>query len=64
MAVERDGYPIMLHTHLTNDVARYLLQNGKVPGLEGAQIVKSEVKAGRSRFDFLLREGTGISSWK
>jgi sugar fermentation stimulation protein A len=58
VAVERDGHPIMLHTHLTNEVARFLLQNGKVPGLERAQIVKSEVKVGRSRFDFLLREGS------
>ena len=56
VAVERDGHPIMLHTHLTNEVARFLLQNGKVPGLERARIVKSEVKAGRSRFDFLLQE--------
>ena len=56
-AVERDGHPIMLHTHLTNEVARYLLQSGKVQGLERAEIVRSEVKAGRSRFDFLLREG-------
>ncbi len=58
VAVERDGYPIMLHTHLTNEVARYLLENGKIPGLEGAQVVRAEVKMGRSRFDFLLREGT------
>jgi sugar fermentation stimulation protein A len=58
VAVERDGYPIMLHTHLNNEVARYLLKNGKIPGLKGAQVVRSEVKVGRSRFDFFLREGT------
>jgi sugar fermentation stimulation protein A len=58
VAVERDGYPLMLHTHLTNEAARFLLQNRKVPELEGAQIVRSEVKVGRSRLDFLLREGT------
>ena len=56
VAVERDGYPIMLHTHRTNEVARYLLQHGKVPGLEKAEIVKPEVRVGRSRFDFLLEE--------
>jgi sugar fermentation stimulation protein A len=56
VAVERDGYPIMLHTHRTNDVARYLLQHGKVPGLEGVKIVKPEVRVGRSRFDFLLND--------
>jgi sugar fermentation stimulation protein A len=47
----------MLHTHLTNEVAYYLLQKGRIPGLEKARIVKSEIRLGRSRFDFLLREG-------
>ena len=56
VAVERDGVPIMLHTHLTNKVARYLLQRGKIRGLERARIVRPEVKAGRSRFDFLLQD--------
>jgi sugar fermentation stimulation protein A len=57
VAVDRDGQPIMLHTHLTNEVARYLLQERKVPGLENARIVRSEIRVGRSRFDFLLEEG-------
>lgn len=57
VAVERESYPVMLHTHRTNDVARYLLQESKVPGLEKAEIVRSEVQVGQSRFDFLLREG-------
>ena len=57
VAVEREGQPIMLHTHRTNEVARYLLQHGKVPGLERVKIVKPEVRVGRSRFDFLLKEG-------
>lgn len=57
VAVERDGYPIMLHTHQTNEVARYLLQERKIPGLEKAEIVRSEVRVGRSRFDFLLEDG-------
>jgi len=56
VGVDRDGQPIMLHTLRTNEVARYLLQHGKVPGLEKAKIVKSEVRIGRSRFDFLLEE--------
>jgi sugar fermentation stimulation protein A len=46
----------MLHTHLTNEVARYLLQKRKVPRLESARIVKSEIQVGESRFDFLLEE--------
>lgn len=57
VAVEREGHPIMLHTHRTNEVARYLLQKRKIPGLENAKIVKSEIQAGRSRFDFLLTDG-------
>jgi sugar fermentation stimulation protein A len=57
VAVEREGQPLMLHTHRTNEVARYLLQRGKVPGLKRVKIMKPEVRVGRSRFDFLLEEG-------
>ena len=56
VAVDRDGHPIMLHTRRTNEVARHLLQRRKIPGLENTRIVKSEIRVGRSRFDFLLRE--------
>ncbi len=56
VAVDREGQPIMLHTHLANEVARYLLQKRRIPGLEKATIVRSEVQVGRSRFDFLLAE--------
>ena len=56
VAVDREGRPIMLHTHLTNEVARYLLQKRRVPGLESARIAKAEIQVGRSRFDFLLEE--------
>lgn len=54
LAVERGGRPIFLHTHETNTVARYLLENSLIPPLRGSSIVKAEVAAGRSRFDFLL----------
>ena len=57
VAVERDGYPIILHTHKTNDMARYLIDAGLVPGLEEARVVAAEVTVGRSRFDFLLKQG-------
>lgn len=56
VAVNREGHPIMLHTHRTNDVFRYLLQEKKIPGLEEARILRSEVRMGHSRFDFLLEE--------
>ena len=57
VAVERDGIPVMLHTHRTNDVVHYLLKRGLVPGLEGVRVVKREVTHGKSRFDFLLAKG-------
>jgi sugar fermentation stimulation protein A len=57
VAVDREGQPILLHTHRTNEVARYLLQERKIPELENARIVRPEVRVGRSRFDFLLEEG-------
>ncbi len=54
VAVEREGHPIVLHTHRTNDVARHLIELDLVPGLKGARVTRAEVKVGRSRFDFLL----------
>jgi sugar fermentation stimulation protein A len=54
LAVERDGEPIFLHTHLTNRVARFLLENKRIPGLEGTEVARAEVPVGNSRFDFLL----------
>lgn len=56
LAVERNGYPIFLHTHLTNQVARYLIEGKLIPSLDGARVIREEVLHGRSRFDFLLRE--------
>lgn len=61
VAVERDGIPIMLHTHVNNLVAQQLIEEGRIPGLEGATIIRPEVTIGRSRFDFLLnRDGEEI----
>jgi sugar fermentation stimulation protein A len=58
LAVERDGHTIFLHTHATNRVARYLLENDLIPPLRGSRIVRTEVAVGKSRFDFLLeRDG-------
>jgi len=61
VAVERGGHLIMLHTHRTNDVARHLIEQDRVPGLEGARVARAECKVGRSRFDFLLsHDGTDV----
>jgi sugar fermentation stimulation protein A len=57
VAVEKEGYPVMVHTHRTNDLAEELLKKDLIPGLEGAEVSKREVKEGRSRFDFFLKKG-------
>ena len=57
IAVERDGLPIMLHTHANNLVARHLVEQNRVSGLEGAVVLKAEHAIGHSRFDFLLQQG-------
>ncbi len=41
IAVEREGVPVMLHTHRTNQV-RYLIENGFIQNLRGAEIIKAE----------------------
>ncbi|MDY6838770.1 MAG: DNA/RNA nuclease SfsA [Thermodesulfobacteriota bacterium] len=56
LAVEREGCPIFLHTHATNEVAGRLLEKQLIPPLKGTRVVQAEVPVGRSRFDFLLRE--------
>lgn len=60
VAVERDGAPVLLHTHSNNRVARHLIEQGRLPGLEGAEVVRPEVRVGQNRFDFLLRDGHGL----
>jgi sugar fermentation stimulation protein A len=56
VAVERDGLPIMLHTHVNNLVARQLIEQGRITDLENSSVIKPEVTIGNSRFDFLLSQ--------
>src|SRR5512143_3350909 len=56
VAVERDGSPILLHTHQNNFVARHLIERNRLPGLDGAVVVKAEHTIGNSRCDFFLRK--------
>ena len=56
LAVQRKGIPILIHTNITNQVARYLIEMKCVPSLEGAEVIKEEISHGKSRFDFLLRK--------
>ena len=54
LAVERDGSPICLDTHITPRVTGYLIERGLVPRLKGARVVRYEVASGHSRFDILI----------
>lgn len=54
MALEKDGEPVLLHTHLTNTVVETLLRKKLVPGFEQATVIRREIAIGKSRFDFLL----------
>jgi sugar fermentation stimulation protein A len=56
LAAQRQGFPVFLHTHLTNHVARFLIEKGLIPELKGAEVVRTEVPAGKSRLDLLLRQ--------
>ncbi|MCD6152775.1 MAG: DNA/RNA nuclease SfsA [Syntrophobacterales bacterium] len=55
VAVERKDRPVLLHTQLANTVVKWLLEDHRIPGLEDAEILKSEAVVGHSRFDFLLQ---------
>ncbi|MFQ5789761.1 MAG: DNA/RNA nuclease SfsA [Acidobacteriota bacterium] len=58
LAVEREGEPVFLETHLTNRVVRFLIEKRRIPPLADARVIRSEVPVGRSRFDFLIeRDG-------
>lgn len=57
IAIEREGYPVFINTHLTNHFVEFLIQNDLIPGLEGARVQKREYPWGKSRFDFLLKKG-------
>lgn len=52
------GKTIMLDTHVNNSVANYLLKNHMIPSLAQYDVVRREVSYGKSRFDFLLTNGS------
>jgi sugar fermentation stimulation protein A len=53
-AVEKNGYPVLLHTHYTNTVAEELIINHLIPGLEKFRIKEKESRYANHRFDLLL----------
>ena len=57
VAVEREGIPIFLHTHRTNEVAEHLIDHGKIPGWKGARVIGREIRIGHSRFDLWWNSG-------
>jgi sugar fermentation stimulation protein A len=59
VGVERDGLPVMLHTHLTNIAVGRLLEERLIPGFEDTTVVRKEITVGHSRFDYLLKDGGG-----
>lgn len=56
---ERDGEVVPLDTTHANDVAEWLVNQGKIPGWENCHVVRREVTMGDSRFDLLLSNGSG-----
>jgi sugar fermentation stimulation protein A len=59
LAVEQEGTPILLHTHLTNDVVARLLTAGRLSGFEKASLIRREVAVEGNRYDFLLEKDGG-----
>ncbi|HEX7504943.1 MAG TPA: DNA/RNA nuclease SfsA [Syntrophales bacterium] len=59
LAVEHEGLPILLHTHLSNDVVAHLLAAGRLPGFEKASLIRREVAVEGNRYDFLLEKDGG-----
>ena len=59
VGVEKGGMPVMLHTQRTNDVARYLIEQKRIPALENFTVAQQEYTIGRSRFDLLLEGPQG-----
>lgn len=55
IATEKDGIPVLLHTHLTNAFIEGLIREKKIPGFENMEIIKREVIIGKSRYDFIIR---------
>ena len=59
-AVYRQDMLIGLNTLKANSIVSHLIKHQMVPGLEEIRTVSSEVAHGRSRFDFLVENETGM----
>lgn len=57
VSILKDSRPVFLHTHKTNEIARLLIENKCIHGLEDYKIEKTEFSTEGRRFDFLLKRG-------
>jgi sugar fermentation stimulation protein A len=56
VAVYKDDIPVMIDTHKSNAIARYLIESNQIRQFEGFTVVKEEITVGNSRFDLLLEK--------
>ncbi|MEZ0344507.1 MAG: DNA/RNA nuclease SfsA [Caldimicrobium sp.] len=54
IACRQENFPVLLHTHLTNNYVADLIQEGQIPSLRDYVLIKREPKAGKGRLDLLL----------
>ena len=55
LACLKEGRQILLHTHLTNQVIRSLIDNNRLALFKDYKVVRGEPACGRVRFDLLLK---------
>lgn len=53
----KGNQPVLLHTHLTNEIIKSLIEQKKIPFLENYEFQAKEIKYNSSRFDLLLKKG-------
>jgi len=56
------GRPVLIDSIESNAVFTALLDNDRVPGMEGFRVIRREVTRGHHRFDFLIRDLDGGES--
>ncbi|WP_297208891.1 MULTISPECIES: DNA/RNA nuclease SfsA [Thermodesulfovibrio] len=54
LACKKENRWVLLHTHLTNKIAKRLINEGKISAYRDFRVLASEVKIDHSRFDLLL----------
>lgn len=56
IGVKKGNIPVMLHTHVSNKIAKYLIECNRLKGFNNVKILKEEFSKGRNRFDFLIEQ--------